>query len=492
MEPIGEPHALLRRLARRCGLGYHCVPGRFCPVFALLKCRQGQRSGSAHTFGCRKVGRLGLIRSNLVRCASLSLQRLQLGSDYVFPIALWTIAVLGHIAMKISQNSAAMTFFAIWNFLSIFRRIASLVAVASLAGCVTLPSSGPTGREIEKSTRVGVDGVAIRIVDVESSGALPVRTAHGPEVFADRLPPPTDMVGPGDVLDITVYESGVTLFGGSGRTLPEGVGFDPSAKAEHLPATRVDDAGEIRLPFAGRLRVAGRTVEEVGRQIRAALHGYSQNPQVLVSLREVITNSVIVSGEVNRPGRLVLPTNRETIVDAIALAGGYRGEAKDLSIRLDRQERTEQFRLADAMDGTAHVLRVYPGDRISVLRAPQSFSVMGAPGRVELFTFARPNQSLAEAVAQAGGTNPTFGDPKAIFVFRNMVVDGGRLEPVVYHFNMMKAGSYFLAQGFTMDDKDVVYVGNARANQPTKLIQLISLLFTPIVTVTSAAQVLKN
>jgi polysaccharide export outer membrane protein len=50
---------------------------------------------------------------------------------------------------------------------------------------------------------------------------------------------------------------------------------------------------------------------------------------------------------------------------------------------------------------------------------------------------------------------------------------------------MMNAGSYFVAQRFAMRDKDVLYVGNARANQPSKLIQLVSQLFSPIVAVTS-------
>jgi len=230
----------------------------------------------------------------------------------------------------------------------------------------------------------------------------------------------------------------------------------------------------------------------VERQIRAALRGYSQNPQVLVSVREMITNSVIVGGEVSKPGRLVLPTNRETVADAIALAGGYRGDAKDLAVRLQRQGVTDQFRLSDALSGDENELRVYPGDRLSVLRAPQSFSVMGAPGQVQLFPFGKPDISLAEAVAQAGGSNPSFGDPAAIFVFRYVADKNNVAQPVVYHINMMKAGNYFLAQRFAMQDKDVVYVGNARANQPSKLIQIISQLFAPIVTVTSAVQVLKQ
>ena len=68
----------------------------------------------------------------------------------------------------------------------------------------------------------------------------------------------------------------------------------------------------------------------------------------------------------------------------------------------------------------------------------------------------------------------------------------GNEVPVVYHLNMMKANSYFLTQRFYMKDKDVLYVGNAAANQPSKLIQLISQLFSPVLTVTSTVSVLQN
>ena len=77
-------------------------------------------------------------------------------------------------------------------------------------------------------------------------------------------------------------------------------------------------------------------------------------------------------------------------------------------------------------------------------------------------------------------------------MFRIVKGDKGEDMPTVYHFDMMRTGSFFLAQQFAMRDHDTLYVGNARANQPSKLIQIISQLFSPIVTVTSAVQVLKN
>lgn len=377
-------------------------------------------------------------------------------------------------------------------FCDLRKTLPVILSAISMSGCATLPSSGPTGKQIQHSISKTANDFGIQLIEVEGAASLPTPPARTPSLLVDLPPPPTDMVGPGDVLDIAIYESGVTLFGGAAKTSADGGTFDSSAKVERLSGNRVDDAGNIQVPYAGRLRVAGLTVGEIEGRIRVALRGYSQNPQVLVAIREMITNSVILAGEVNRPGRLVLPTNRETVSDAIALAGGYRGEVKDLAVRLQRGGVTDEFRLSDVVDGTQDAVQLYPGDRISILRAARTFSVMGAPGKVELFTFSGSQLSLAEAMAQAGGANAGFGDPEAIFVFRYVVDKDGVAQPLVYHINMMKAGAYLLSQRFAMRDKDLLYIGNARANQPSKLIQIISQLFSPIVTVTSAVQVLKH
>lgn len=368
----------------------------------------------------------------------------------------------------------------------------TFLAAALLAGCATLPSSGPTGRQITQSGKDSQSQVQFRIVELDSMAALPVM-AKRPAVFEpDYAPPPTDLIGAGDQLEIAIYEAGVSLFGGAGTKGlgTSAVGSDPASQVERFPTVRVDDSGYIRLPYAGLIRAAGVTTGQLAQSIRRAYRGMSQDPQVLVSLRESINNSVIIGGEVARPGRLVLATNRETVPDVIALAGGYRGEAKDLTVRIDRQGNLSDFRLSDLLNGESS-MRIFPGDKLSLVRAPRTFAVMGAPGRVEQIPFSGPSVSLAEALAMAGGANPNVGDPAAVFVFR-FERNGDVEEPVVYHLNMMKAGGYFVSQRFMMTDKDVLYIGNAQANQPSKLVQIISQLFSPIVSITALNNSLKN
>lgn len=372
--------------------------------------------------------------------------------------------------------------------------IAAICLAMSLGACSTLPNSGPTGAGIRNDIMDPESRVPMEIVEVVDASTLPAALAPGSPPLADLTPPPTDMVGPGDVLNITIYEAGVALFGGGGggQGAREAPTFDPSVKVQNLPPTRVDDKGDIVVPYVGRLRVVGKTAGEIQEQIRSGLRGLSQDPQVIVTLDEIITNSVIVSGEVAEPGRLVLQTNRETLSDVVALAGGYRGSAKDLTLRIFRRNENVDVRLSDLVANPALDVRAYPGDRLMLIHNPLSFSVLGASGRVDQLPFHRSQFSLAEAISTAGGTNPNLGDPRAIFIFRYVADEQGEAKPVVYHVNMMNAGSYFLAQRFWMRDKDVLYFGNAEANQPSKMIQLISQLFSPILTVTSTVQVLQN
>ena len=364
-----------------------------------------------------------------------------------------------------------------------FRSAITVSVLALLAGCATLPSSGPTGTQIRHAAVAQAGQFPFTLVEVESAGVIPVTPAVATSFLTTMPPQPTDLIGPGDVLNITVYEAGVSLFGTALRTAAAGAtAVDTSSSAERLPATKVDDYGYIKVPFIGRMRAAGHTAGELQQLIQNGLRGMSQDPQVLVSIEQSITNSIILAGEVARPGRLVLSTNRESLVDAIALAGGYRGNAKDAVARVQRGGENFEIRLSDLLDMPQEDLQVAPGDRITLVSRPQSFSVLGAPNKADEIVFPRSRLTLAEAVALAGGANPNAGDAGAIFVFRYAPQANGSEMPTVYHLNMMMPGAYLLSQRFTMRDRDVLYIGNAKANQPTKFIQLLSQLFVPVAT----------
>lgn len=375
-----------------------------------------------------------------------------------------------------------------------------LMSVASLmSGCSSMPSSGPTARQIiatekNEAARIGFQIVnldATSLASVGSIDALSSGTIAG-LARSGRV----DQIGPGDVLSITIYEVGVTLFGSGTTTLggstgsnTAGGGYDPSAKAQSLSGITVRDDGTIRLPFIGNLRVAGRTTAEIEAMIVAKLRGMSQAPQALVTISGNLTNTVLVSGAVARPGRQQLSLARERLLDAIATAGGTgeRDGPQSTVVRITRDGRTAEAYLGTITPGSAADLILLPGDRIDLIRRPRSFSVFGAAGKVSQITIDSDALSLAEAVAQAGGPDDSRADPTAVFVFRDAgaatAAEGKvTVTPVVYRLDMMKPSSYFIAQRFVMRDKDVIYIANARLNQTRKVVEIFNVLFTPVFT----------
>lgn len=80
------------------------------------------------------------------------------------------------------------------------------------------------------------------------------------------------------------------------------------------------------------------------------------------------------------------------------------------------------------------------------------------------------------------GGKPSSENPRAIFLFRFVPDPQGAKPRNVHHFSMIEANSYLLALRFAFKDKDELYNGKAEANQPTKLVQIVSQLFFPLVT----------
>ncbi len=374
-----------------------------------------------------------------------------------------------------------------------------LSAASVLGGCSTLPSSGPTGRQVTRSVASSENTMGFRIVDINPAILTELKN-YGTAIDASKTTLASlaadgdnDTVGPGDILQIGIYEVGASLFAGGGvRTT--GDGFDPSARGENFTAITVDRDGTIKLPYIGRLPVAGRTPSEIQTMIERSLRGKSQAPQAVVSIKENIANTVYVTGDVNKPGRLELTLGRERLLDAIASAGGpaarsgntgtIAGTSDDSIIRFTRKGQTVEQRLSEIRSGTADDLLLLAGDRIEVIRRPRSFTVFGATPRVSQVSFDTPGLTLAEAVARVGGPNDQQADASAVFLFRyypDAKVAGGEV-PVIYRLNMMKPASYFLAQRFPMRDKDVIYIANAAANQPGKLVNIINQLFSPFLT----------
>jgi polysaccharide export outer membrane protein len=94
--------------------------------------------------------------------------------------------------------------------------------------------------------------------------------------------------------------------------------------------------GKISLPLVGELQAAGRTPLKLEQDIAARLKNYIAEPEVTVIVQQINSQKFNILGQVSRPGSYPL-TNSMTVLDAIAIAGGFRDFAKQKSIYILRQ-----------------------------------------------------------------------------------------------------------------------------------------------------------
>lgn len=94
--------------------------------------------------------------------------------------------------------------------------------------------------------------------------------------------------------------------------------------------------GKISLPLVGEVQAAGSTPLKLEQDIAARLKNYIAEPEVTVIVQQVNSQKFNILGQVNRPGSYPL-TNNATVLDAIAVAGGFRDFAKQKAMYVLRQ-----------------------------------------------------------------------------------------------------------------------------------------------------------
>jgi polysaccharide biosynthesis/export protein len=126
--------------------------------------------------------------------------------------------------------------------------------------------------------------------------------SEGTEIKSARRDAAT--IGPQDVLDISVFQ------------VPE------------LSKTlEVSDTGTINFPLLGEIRAAGKTPEELERELTSKLAAdYLQHPVVTVLVKESNSQRVTISGAIDKPG--IYPIKGPTsLMQVVALAGGFKDQS---------------------------------------------------------------------------------------------------------------------------------------------------------------------
>jgi polysaccharide export outer membrane protein len=223
-------------------------------------------------------------------------------------------------------------------------------------------------------------------------------------------------IGPGDLLHVQFYDT------------PE---------LDQHP--RVNDSGAAPLLFLGPVVLMGKTPVEAASLIESLMvsRHFMSHPQVVVSIDQYATQEVTISGEVGRPGSLMLTTPRP-VLDVLAQAGGLTSLAdRNITIQHRGAAQTSFFVSNDPARQLGGNLLIYPGDAIVVARVGIVY-VLGDVGRPGGYPLSSNNErvTLLQALSNAGSTNKTA----VISGVRLMRKRGDGYVQVPLHLGRIEAG----------------------------------------------------
>lgn len=359
----------------------------------------------------------------------------------------------------------------------------AFVALCSLGGCSSLPVAGPSNAAIEQARVTDATPDGIDLIDLDRATVDRISAFRAPQLdkrFADRRPSPILTVGVGDSLVVSIFEAGAGgLFSASAGTL------SASSKSVTLQPQTVSADGNISIPYAGQISVAGRTTAQIQKAIVDKLRDKAIEPQALVTVSSSRSNLVTVDGDVGGAARVPLSSKGDRLLDVIAAAGGVKGAAGEVFVRLTRDGVTASAPLRTLLEDPPQNIWARPGDQIFVYREPQTFTALGATERSGNFPFEFERMTLAQAIGAAAGLNDDKAEPGAVFLFRQERAElvcaikgehpcaGGGPRPVVYRLDMRAAQGIQLAQRVLIRNYDVLYTANAEGAELYKVLRII-------------------
>jgi len=114
----------------------------------------------------------------------------------------------------------------------------------------------------------------------------------------------------------------------------------------------VDVDGNIDFPMAGKIHVAGLTIEQVSATVKKALQPYFKDDKSFMVNTYLMNYSVSVLGEVKSPGTFDVTRNKMTVLEALAKAGDMTiyGKRDNLKILRELPDGTYQVHELDMRD----------------------------------------------------------------------------------------------------------------------------------------------
>jgi polysaccharide export outer membrane protein len=257
---------------------------------------------------------------------------------------------------------------------------------------------------------------------------------------------------------------------------------------------RIESDGDVSLPFIGRVRASGMTIEALEKVLMREIQPYIKASDVSIILVQFRTEVVYLLGAFHNPGAHQL-LERRNLADVVALSGGL-APAASRRLRLTRRLSEGPIPLPSAVvdnernissveivltslmeaEDPAENLILRPFDTVTALRSEMIYisGEVAKPGAYELTD--RDSMTVMQAVALAGGLSREAQPTKARVL--RPVMDTNRRAEIPIDLNRVFSG---LSADFRLMANDALYV--PRANQRKGVIGQMIMYTVPAVLV---------
>lgn len=325
--------------------------------------------------------------------------------------------------------------------------------VISLAGCIWAPGQSMSRKSSlnDQNSLVELVPITPALLETQEQNAEAVSTSAIPTALLNYQPE-AYRIGAGDSLYVTVWDH-------PELTSPAGQ-QQPTAANGRL----VRPDGTLYFPYAGVVKVAGKTIEQARQAIASGLSRFIKNPLVDVNVVDYGSQRVLMEGAFVKAGGQPVTGVPLTLGEAIGAAGVNSQEADLSNVVLSRQDQVYHLDLNAVHSGETRAQMIYlrPGDRIFL---PYNFSqevyVMGEVVRPQALRFSTSHLNLTQALGQAGGLNETTSRGM-LYVVRGALhkLDAAQ-RPTVYELDAKSPAAFALADGFMVKPGDVVFASAA-------------------------------
>nr|WP_175046129.1 polysaccharide biosynthesis/export family protein [Burkholderia lata] len=352
---------------------------------------------------------------------------------------------------------------------------AGVLCCAALSGCAFAPGMQmPAKASLPESSgdaRTPATALPVSIVEVDATLVRQLkadaRGASGNQAAALVGRSTAYTLGAGDVLQVTVWDH-------PELALAQGPQQQTNTRASDPPQGFViDEAGNVQVPYAGNVPVAGLTIDGARQAISAALARYFVTPKVTVRVASFRAKQVHVDGEVRTPGAVPVNDVPLTLYEAIGRAGGFTAAADQSRLELVRGGVAYPLdlpgMLALGVNPSSLVLR--NGDLLRVVpREENGVYVMGEVSRPTTALPLRTGRlTLSDALSQAGSFNSASADAAQLYVIRGATSGA----PRVFHLDARSPVAMVLANQFDLQPKDIVYVDSNSLVRASRVLNLL-------------------